>query len=156
MHHLRRITRVQLLQMRHNPYLHGRGTTVYHNHSFEWPFLLKFLCTKIVSQCVFLVQSIVFLHTFLNLWNNNAFISFYCKYIFFSLELSIIYDTQGPRKIGIGLRRIQCVWLLRMCHLRIQRFRPLHMRHFRGIPHVWLLRMRHSCPRLPLVICSLH
>ena len=35
---------------------------------------------------------------FLNLWNTNAFISF--KVHFFSLELSIIYDTQGPCKRG--------------------------------------------------------
>ena len=50
-----------------NPHLRGRGTTVYDTHSFEWPFLLKFLCTKIVKQFVFLVQSIVFTHMFLNL-----------------------------------------------------------------------------------------
>ena len=35
---------------------------LYDTHSLEWPFLLKFLCTKIVKQCVFLVQSIVFQH----------------------------------------------------------------------------------------------
>ena len=35
--------------------------------SLTWPFLLKFLCTKIVKQFVFLVQSIVFQHMFLNL-----------------------------------------------------------------------------------------
>ena len=40
---------------------------LYDTHSFEWPFLLKFLCTKIVRQFVFLVQSIVFMHIFLNL-----------------------------------------------------------------------------------------
>ena len=34
---------------------------LYDTHSFEWPFLLKFLCTKIVKQFVFLVQSIVFI-----------------------------------------------------------------------------------------------
>ena len=56
-----------------NPHLHGRGTTVYDTHSFEWTFLLKFLSTKIVKQFVFLVQSIVIIHMFLNLWNNNAF-----------------------------------------------------------------------------------
>ena len=35
-------------------------------HSFEWPFPLKFLCTgtKIVTQFVFQVQSVVFIHTF--------------------------------------------------------------------------------------------
>ena len=38
---------------------------LYGTHSFEWPFLLKFLCTKIVKQSVFLVQSIVFIHIFL-------------------------------------------------------------------------------------------
>ena len=36
-------------------------------HSFEWPFLLKLLCKKIVRKCVSLVQSIVFQHMFLNL-----------------------------------------------------------------------------------------
>ena len=40
------------------PHLHGRGT-IYDTHGFEWTFLLKFLCTKIVQQFVFLVQSIV-------------------------------------------------------------------------------------------------
>ena len=32
---------------------------LYDTHSFEWPFLLKFLCTKLVEQFVFLVQSTV-------------------------------------------------------------------------------------------------
>ena len=43
------------------------GGTREKTHSFEWPFLLKFLGTKIVKQFVFLVQSIVFIHMFLNL-----------------------------------------------------------------------------------------
>ena len=45
-------------------------------HSFEWPFFFKFLCTKIVKQFLFLSQSIVFIHMFLNLWNS------FCKYLF--------------------------------------------------------------------------
>ena len=57
-----------------NPHLRGRGT-IWYSQS-EWLFLPKFLCTNIVKQFVFLVQSIVFIHMFLNLWNNNAFISF--------------------------------------------------------------------------------
>ena len=44
------------------------------SHSFEWNFLLKFLCTKLVKQFVFLVQSVVFINMYLNLWNINAFI----------------------------------------------------------------------------------
>ena len=35
------------------------AVVLYDTHSFEWPFLLKFLCTKIVKLFVFLVQSIV-------------------------------------------------------------------------------------------------
>ena len=57
-----------------NPCLRSRGT-IWYSQS-EWLFLLKFLWTKIVIQFVFLVKSIVFIHMFLNLWNNNAFISF--------------------------------------------------------------------------------
>ena len=47
--------------------------------ALEWPYLLKFICTKI--QFVFLVLCIVFQHIFLNLWKNNTFIKFF-KYIF--------------------------------------------------------------------------
>ena len=36
---------------------------LYDTHRFEWPFL----CTKVVKQFVFLVQSIVFIHMVLNL-----------------------------------------------------------------------------------------
>ena len=43
-----------------NSHLRGRGT-IWYSQS-EWHFLLKFLCTKIVKQFVFLVQSIVFIH----------------------------------------------------------------------------------------------
>ena len=57
-----------------NPHLRGRGTIWY--SLSEWLFLLKFLCTKIVNQIIFLVLSIAFIHMFLNLWNTNAFISF--------------------------------------------------------------------------------
>ena len=56
---------------------------LYDAHSFEWPFLIKFLWTKIVKQFVFLVQSNVFQHMSLNLWNNNSFISFYFLSTFF-------------------------------------------------------------------------
>ena len=45
-------------------------------HSFELPLQLEFLCKQIVKQFVFLVQSNVFQQLFLNLWKNNAFISF--------------------------------------------------------------------------------
>ena len=48
---------------------------LYATHSFEWPFLLKFLYTKIVKQFVFIVQRVVFTPMFLNLLNNNAVIS---------------------------------------------------------------------------------
>ena len=37
---------------------------LYDTLSFEWPFLLKFQCTKIVKQFVFLVQSVVFNNTY--------------------------------------------------------------------------------------------
>ena len=42
-------------------------------------------------------------HMFLNLWkwNNTAFISE--VHFFFVLELSIIYDTEGPRKTRLNL-----------------------------------------------------
>ena len=53
---------------------------LFDTHCFEWPYLLKFLCTKVVKQLVFIVQSIVFQHMFFSLWNINTFISF--KYIF--------------------------------------------------------------------------
>ena len=44
------------------------------SHSFELNFLLKCLRTKLVKQFVFLVQSVVFINMYLNLWNINAFI----------------------------------------------------------------------------------
>ena len=55
-----------------NPNLCGRGT-IWYSQS-ECLFLLKFLFTNIVKQFVFIVQSSVFIHMFLNLGNTNAFI----------------------------------------------------------------------------------
>ena len=49
------------------PHLQYMAVGLYDTHSFEWPFLLKFLYTKIVKQFVFLVQSIVIQLMFLNL-----------------------------------------------------------------------------------------
>ena len=43
-----------------HPQLRGRRTIWY--SQYEWLFLLKFLCTKIVKQFVFIVQSIVFIY----------------------------------------------------------------------------------------------
>ena len=34
---------------------------IYDTHSFEWPYLLKFLCTKIVRKFDFLVKIVAFL-----------------------------------------------------------------------------------------------
>ena len=62
-------------------------------------FLLKFLCTKIVKQFVFLVQSIVLQHMFLTLWNNNAFISFMYIFLFWNW-VSYSICTQEPRTWG--------------------------------------------------------
>ena len=53
--------------------------------------------------CIPIVQSIVFEHTrmLLNLWNNNAFISFYSTYIFYSgIEYPIC--TQGAMYVYKG------------------------------------------------------
>ena len=61
--------------------------------NFKWLFLFKFLCTKILKQLVLPFQSIVFIHMFLNLWHNYAFISF--KVHFLNSEIEYHICTQG-------------------------------------------------------------
>ena len=74
-----------------NPHLRGCVHIWYSN--FKWLFLLKFLCTKILKQLVLPFQSIVFIHMFLNLWHNYAFISF--KVHFLNSEIEYHICTQG-------------------------------------------------------------
>ena len=74
-----------------NPHLRGCVHIWYSN--FKWLFLLKFLCTKILKQLVLPLQSIVFIHMFLNLWHNYAFISF--KVHFLNSEIEYHICTQG-------------------------------------------------------------
>ena len=82
---------------------------LYDTHSFEWPFLLKFPCTKIVKPFVFLVQSNVFQHRwvyvfkFMKQYSFNKFLStifLFWNWVFY------IYALKGPRKWGLNLLKI--------------------------------------------------
>ena len=73
---------------------------LYDTHSFEWPYLLRLIWTKIVKQFVFLVQCIVFQHIFFNLWNNNTLISFLVHFL--NSGIKYLICTQGPCKWGLN------------------------------------------------------
>ena len=79
------------------------------SHIFEWPYLLKFLCTKIVKQFVFLVQVLSLYLCFLNLWNNKFLSNFFKFWNWVSYMNSGGHVTEGFKQGLEKTQKISCI-----------------------------------------------